>query len=261
MPRSKVVPKRKLVPRCHLNVTNILAEAGIPSDAAVEEVAGSYDPQIFNIAHESGLVLRVYCANDEQACEREMAALADLEGTAVPAPAVVSHAVAQGSRPYLLESYLSGEPLMAKIMHDLDSAMTASVEFGRMQRRIHAITASPRVPAHVWRKGIPRWLPELIDVLDEAVRDERTLLHLNYRPANVLVDGDDVSGVLNWSHVAAGDVRFDIAMTVAFFRAAPLPEPFLCMLADNAELNERTLRSAIEAGWVLGYHFLRGRGL
>ena len=47
------------------------------------------------------------------------------------------------------------------------------------------------------------------------------LLHLDYHPLNVMVNGGQVSGVLDWANARAGDPRADFARTYSILRIEP----------------------------------------
>jgi hypothetical protein len=123
-----------------------------------------------------------------------------------------------------------------------------------MQARIHAVQIS--APA-----AIPAWAPRAEDagaglqsqlrVLTEGTA--AVLLHLDYHPLNVMSDGRQITGVLDWANVAVGDPRVDLARTVALLRLGPLPPgspPAAFVLAA---------RRVLEAGWRNGYQAVAGR--
>jgi hypothetical protein len=131
------------------------------------------------------------------------------------------------------------------------SAWALGVEFGRTQAAIHAVP----VPAALRRHPVS-WV-EWAE-LDAALRDRlrrssggEVLLHLDYHPANVLVERGRVSAVLDWANARAGDRRADLARTAAILRFAPLgerPSPVTVIA-----------RRAFSAGWRHGYRVMAGR--
>ncbi|HEV2473552.1 MAG TPA: phosphotransferase, partial [Chthonomonadales bacterium] len=55
-------------------------------------------------------------------------------------------------------------------------------------------------------------------LVKEAVSGSPTLLHLDFHPNNVLIDGDAVTGVIDWSGATAGDRRADLARAIVLLR-------------------------------------------
>src|SRR4030042_1376357 len=50
-----------------------------------------------------------------------------------------------------------------------------------------------------------------------------TFVHMDFHPLNVLSDGRNITGVVDWTNAAAGDARADLAWTVTLLRMGPLP--------------------------------------
>ncbi len=81
--------------------------------------------------------------------------------------------------------------------------------------------------------------------------DGDVLLHLDYHPANVLVQRGRVSAVLDWANARAGDRRADLARTAAILRFAPV--------AGRSSPVTTMTRRAFVAGWRHGYRDMAGR--
>jgi aminoglycoside phosphotransferase (APT) family kinase protein len=77
------------------------------------------------------------------------------------------------------------------------------------------------------------------------------LLHLDLHPMNVLVEGDQITAVLDWANARPGDPRADLARTASILRFAPLP-------AGVPTLLSVAIRRALEAGWRRGYREAAG---
>jgi aminoglycoside phosphotransferase (APT) family kinase protein len=111
-----------------------------------------------------------------------------------------------------------------------------------MQRRIHRV----RAPAELRRSWLD-W-PGPIDgpvrsALEAASSGRSRLLHFDFHPLNVLVDGSRVSAVLDWVNAHAGDPRADVARTFTILRFSP----------PHGSALERMLRRVVEFGWRVGY--------
>src|SRR5436853_495789 len=67
------------------------------------------------------------------------------------------------------------------------------------------------------------------------------LLHLDFHPLNVLVDGRRVTAVIDWANARAGDPRADLARTLTILRLSPVPPRFARLVG------------VLVAGWRGGY--------
>jgi hypothetical protein len=59
-------------------------------------------------------------------------------------------------------------------------------------------------------------LQALVEAGRGALPEAADILHYDFNPANILVDGDELSGVVDWEGVRAGDRAFDLA-TLLFY--------------------------------------------
>jgi aminoglycoside phosphotransferase (APT) family kinase protein len=166
----------------------------------------------------------------------------------------VPRVVAEGSwenRPALLLSWMPGQLLRHELERRPWRAWGLGVEFGRVQAAIHAAS----VPADLRRHPVS-WIewaePDaaLRDCLQQS-SDGEVLLHLDYHPANVLMERGRVSAVLDWANARAGDRRADLARTAAILRFAPL--------GGLASPVAAIARQAFGAGWRHGYRGMAGR--
>jgi aminoglycoside phosphotransferase (APT) family kinase protein len=77
-----------------------------------------------------------------------------------------------------------------------------------------------------------------------------SLLHLDYHPQNVLVEGLHVRGVIDWANAALGDRHFDAAMTATILSTSAMEHPR--WMRDNLAGNN--LRCTFNALYVAMYH-------
>ena len=166
--------------------------------------------------------------------------------SAVPVPQI--HAIGSWrEHPALLIAWCPGRLLADELAARPWRAWALGVEFGRVQAAIHAlpVPAALRdhpVPWEAWA-GPDAALRERL----EAIRPRpAVLLHLDYHPLNVLVDGGRVAGVLDWANARAGDPRADLARTASILRLAPLP-------GGAAGRAAWAVRRVLAAGWRRGY--------
>jgi hypothetical protein len=123
-----------------------------------------------------------------------------------------------------------------------------------MHARIHALA----VPAALL-DAVPAWARDDInpkggsncqrDPLRENMAAP-SLLHMDYHPLNVMVDGGQVTGVLDWANVRVGDKRADLARTVTLLRLPPLPP-------GTPAVVQLVMRPLLEAAWRAGYRQLQ----
>jgi Phosphotransferase enzyme family len=157
--------------------------------------------------------------------------------------------------PVLLLSWCSGQLSKARFSANLGVPINAALLSGRMLARIHRIFAPP-ILLEEGRSWL-RWKPSsesMSDKQPEKARDSNQLLHLDYHPLNVMIDGGRISGVLDCANASYGDPRADVARTVTILRLD------IAILATPRALRlpVKTLVRAFESGWRAGYEEVGG---
>lgn len=230
----------------------VLAALGFPGAASAEPVGGGSDTLIWRIEHgRDRYALRVFRPEQAALSRREVVAMVAAAAGGVPVPRV--HAAgAWRDRPALLLSWCPGRPLGDELRARPWRALSLGVRFGRMQAAIHALPVPPPLLDHPvpWRA----WAgPDAaLDACLHAVAPRAdVLLHLDYHPLNVMVDGGRIAAVLDWANARPGDPRADLARTAGILRFAP-PASGVLTLAARA-----TLR-LFEVGWRHGYRQAAG---
>ncbi len=79
---------------------------------------------------------------------------------------------------------------------------------------------------------------------------EPSVVHMDYHPLNVLVDGVRVTGVIDWVNTDVGDRHLDAAMTAAILSSSALEHPR--WMRDNVIGN--SLRTVFASTYVPLYH-------
>jgi aminoglycoside phosphotransferase (APT) family kinase protein len=222
----------------------VLAALGFPGAASAEPVGGGSDTLIWRVDHDrERYALRVFRPEQAAMCRREVVAMAAAAAGGVPVPRV--HATgAWRDRPALLLSWSPGRPLADELRDRPWRAWPLGLRFGRTQAAIHALPAPPPLLDHPvpWRAWAGA--DAALEACLRAVAPwEDALLHLDYHPMNVMVDGDRVTAVLDWANARSGDPRADLARTAAILRFAPAA---------------RTTLRLLEAGWRHGYRRAAG---
>jgi aminoglycoside phosphotransferase (APT) family kinase protein len=217
----------------------MLSALGVHAPSAVAPVAGGWDTQIWRVsAADSTYALRVFRAEQLNTWHREAAVMRTLSEAGLPVPRVHAEGVNDG-RPALLMSWCSGRTLLAEVQARPWRLWSLGVAFGRMHARIHALS-------------VPAALAEVVPALDAPAEDKAApaLLHMDYHPLNVMVDGGRVTGVLDWANVRVGDRRADLARTVTLLRLPPLPP-------GTPAVVQLVMRPLLEAAWRAGYRQLQ----
>lgn len=199
----------------------ILERLGVGGVSSLAPVEGGADTAVWRVEH-GGVVsaLRVFRAEQAGPARREAVALAAAAEAGIPGPTVRAAGMWQG-RPVLLLSWCAGRPLVEVILAQPSLMRPLAFEFGRMQARIHAVSAPTGLAPGA-------------------------LLHGDYHPQNVLADESGVTAVLDWVNVLSGDPRTDLARTVLLLRLSDPP--------PGVPLPQfRSRRRSFEAAWRRGY--------
>lgn len=227
-----------------LNPQVILASLGI-SDAQTEPVKGGSDTAIWRVEWQGQLyALRVFRPEQTDTCEAEVLAMQTVAAGGILVPSVIRRGVWE-SRPVLLLSWVAGKTLAAQLLSKPHLGWTLGRAFGQMQARIHQLSVPAKVESTSWID----WAgdePELKARLYDLKSRKTRLLHLDYHPQNVMVDGIQVSGVLDWANVHAGDPRADFARTYTILRVEPYGP-------NGDSLKLAVMRRLLEWAWRSGY--------
>jgi aminoglycoside phosphotransferase (APT) family kinase protein len=229
----------------------VLAALGLVGPSRITPVTGGADATVWCVAYgDAEYALRLLRADQAAMVRRETVVIAAAAAAGIPVPRVLTEGSWE-NRPALLLSWMPGQLLRHELACHHWRAWSLGVEFGRVQAAIHAVP----VPAALRRQPLSwvEWAePDaaLRDCLRRS-RDGEVLLHLDYHPANVLMERGRVSAVLDWANARAGDRRADLARTAAILHFAPLagrPSPVTAIA-----------RRAFIAGWRHGYRGVAGR--
>jgi Ser/Thr protein kinase RdoA (MazF antagonist) len=208
-----------------------LRAALLAADFAAEphgfgRVTGGMDNELWRFATPDGAehVLRLYRTGNDAALEHERLGMAAAAAGGVPVPRFEAAGSWQG-RALAVQPWLPGVPLTEALRMPQHLAHLGRA-LGAMQAAIHAVTAPAKL-----HYGRPDWWIDLPGPehapIAAAVRRlslrADALVHLDYHPLNVLVQGADVTAVLDWVSAAAADQRADLARTAMFLTVPPLP--------------------------------------
>ena len=226
----------------------VLAALGRADAERITAVTGGADAALWRVdtAAES-FALRVLQPHQSGQARNEIATMSAAAAGGVLVPRIEATGTWR-DHPVLLLGWCPGRSLAEAMLTDPARTDALGRAFGRTQALLHAIPAPPGL-AHRSDAWIEWGRPD--DVLRARLRqlatDPAKLLHLDYHPLNVLVDGDRITAVLDWANAKSGDPRADLARTASILRFAPLPDTGSTAQAMNAR------RQAFIAAWRAGY--------
>jgi len=217
---------------------DILETLGVEQIVHIEAVSGGSDTMIWKVTHGGQVsALRLFRPEQVDAARREAIAMTAARGVA-PVPQLRRECVWYG-RPALFLEWMRGVPLRDRLFANPAAAFDLGVAFGGAQALIHTVEAPQVLQSGGWTDWIGIPFP------DEARGN--ALLHFDYHPLNVLIDGRNVSGVVDWPNCGAGDPRLDAARTLVMLQFGPV----------NAEALDPSLiehaRELLITGWRTGY--------
>jgi aminoglycoside phosphotransferase (APT) family kinase protein len=194
--------------------------------------------------------LCVFRPGEHEDCEHERVVMAAARAAGLPVPEVHAAGVWQ-DHPALLLTWLAGRMVADELRVRPWQVWRLGIAFGRMQAAIHAVPVPGllRQQPDAWIAWKCEGEQPLQDRLRHLSSDE-ALLHLDYHPQNVLTDGKQITGIVDWTNAHAGDPRADAARTVSILRVDPLArKPLLQWLGLRI----------FELAWCIGYQRAGGR--
>jgi aminoglycoside phosphotransferase (APT) family kinase protein len=201
----------------NLDPRAVLGSLGITDAGKIEPVTGGSDTAIWRVEwRDASYALRVFRPEQAATSEKEINVMQVAADHHIPVPKVVRNGIWEG-RPVLLLSWINGNTLAAQLLAHPRLIRQLGSAFGRTQAAIHRIPAPSEMDTTSWIE----WAgdePELKKRLLDLPSRKNRLLHLDYHPLNVMADGGQISGVLDWVNARAGDPRADFARTYAILR-------------------------------------------
>ncbi len=211
---------------------DLLAQLGIHDPRAVTRIPGGFgDSAIWRVEPSEPdsrvLALRLFGPGDERGFQREAMAMRAARNGDVPIPAVLGAEIVAG-RPVMLLEWCPGRTMMEDLLTRPERAWALGTLLGNVHGRLHTCDPDPDLRTHgtdwiSWMgTGEPALQERLVQVSERAPLP-LTILHLDFHPANVLVQSGRVTGVIDWANAGVGDLRADVARTASILRFAPIP--------------------------------------
>jgi aminoglycoside phosphotransferase (APT) family kinase protein len=229
-----------------------LARAGFPVDAEVAPMTpGLGSTLLWRISGAGGTdyVLRVYPPGDGTWRDRETLAMRAASGAGLPVPDVLTTDAIDG-RPAMLTTFAPGTTVAAAIGSEPQRAMETGRVLGTLLGEINRLPAPENLaPAEAWLDRAGPALAPLRARLAAMPNADR-LLHLDYHPENVLMDGDGVTAVIDWTNTLPGPPHIDLGRSRAILQMVRTLPTMAPELASGVE--------AFEAGLVGGHAGIHG---
>ena len=225
-----------------------IAQALLPaSDPVLQPTSGGSSSTVWRVdAGKERYALRVRPLCELDAVEREAAGMRGGREAGIPAPEVL-RIQAVGEWACLLTTWCPGQTLVEALRSGSDPDLLGCA-CGRLQARLNL---APPPPGFAPGDGWLRTTREEDAVL-APVRDGMALrlLHLDFHPLNILVDGHVATGVVDWVNASAGDPRQDLARSLAVLRLVLEREP---VPGDSS-----AVVAALDRAWLRGYEEVAG---
>ncbi len=223
----------------------ILATIGVTDADHIEPINGGSDTAIWRIEWKNAFyALRVFRPEQAAMCEKEGRVMQVAAAAGIPVPTVIRKGEWQ-NRPVLLLSWVKGGTLASQLQSHPHQIFQLGRAFGQTQAAIHRIPAPTDMDSTRWIE----WAgdePELKARLRDLPSRKTMLLHLDYHPLNIMADGGQISGVLDWVNAQVGDPRADFARTYAILRVEPYGPQ-----GDDVVIT--LFRRSLEYFWRAGY--------
>ncbi len=229
----------------------VLAALGVTHATTAIPVHGGQDAVIWRVEHGSHVsALRVFQPDQLRGMQRETQTIRAAIACGLPVPDVRVEGV-WNERPAMLLAWCPGETLLAAIQRQPWRVWAFGAVFGRMQARIHAVTAPESLQGtpDAWLDWVGPLDARLLDRLRATATSTDALLHLDYHPLNVMTDGGHITGVLDWPNARAGDPRADLARTAVLLHFRP---------TVSVRPHEAAAMRLFLRAWWYGYQWVAG---
>ena len=206
----------------------VLAGLGFAETSEPRRVKGGWDTLLWRFGTPDGREhsLRVFCLpGRNEIAWRERLALETCAIAGLPAPRIEKLGEIQGL-PAMVLSWCPGIPILAFVEKKPWALWRLGRLFGRAQAQMHAVAPPNEFVAAAPDDWVYRGGDQYAYLATHALSmglSTSSLIHMDFHPLNLVSDGTQVTGILDWSGAAAGDPRADLARTEITLLAAPIP--------------------------------------
>jgi aminoglycoside phosphotransferase (APT) family kinase protein len=232
---------------------SLLRSLGIEQPTRVTPIGDGWgDTMLWRVEQPDRVsVLRVYPLDQRHVRDREVAVMRAVHD--VPVPRVEAVGDPDGY-PAIIISWCPGITVFAALSREPNRAEELGTLVGRAHARIHGNAVPDQLTSilrHDWLDWAGDLNGELVRRFDDVMPRETAIIHLDYHPLNVLIDGDSITGIIDWSNAQIGDARADVARTYSILAWIPLPP------SESVQIADRT-RAQFRRAWLRGYESERG---
>ena len=230
----------------------IMRTLGFAGRFSASPLAQNRGKGVWRLQGEQGtFALRVLRPGEDETARHEREAMEAARAAGAPVPEVLA-AGTSDRRPVLLLSWCEGQTVHAAVRARPWTAYGLGLLCGRGQAELNRRPAPPAVASSPWLTRFGPLEPELLERLERVEASPPGLLHLDLHAGNVLVAGDEIRGLLDWTNACAGDPRADLARTWSLLVSQPAGG------GPRARAAAFVLR-LLAAGWHRGYEQVAGR--
>lgn len=229
----------------------ILRDLGHARPVTVTALTANRDKGVWRVDSDEGThALRVLRPDEHATARHEELAMGAARGVGIPVPGVTVTGSWQ-RRPAMLLSWCSGRTVQDEARARPWAVHHLGVICGRLQAELNRITPPPALASVDWKTrlgGLDDALRSRLETVETAVP---RLLHLDFHPQNVVIQGDTVTGILDWTNACAGDPRADLARSWSLLVAYPRAGGVRASVAG-------IVNRLLAAGWLGGYESASG---
>lgn len=206
----------------------VLKEAGWSEPSEITRFEGGWDTIIWRFTSADGRYhgLRLYRPDEnrdvEGAFRREKLSLEVLARGGIPCPEIEATGKYE-DMPFFVLSWIPGRNLITVLEKEPWKLWGLGRKFGELQARLHQLDC----PDDLAFQSEDEWIETADDVQIQAAMRGRVqssgFCHFDFHPVNVMCDGRDLVGVLDFSFSGKADIRADLGRTKALLAAAPIP--------------------------------------
>ena len=235
------------------NPHQLLHTLGVEHVTRVDRIGEGWgDTQLWRVEHAGrNSVLRIYPPTQRDDRDREVEILRAELGIPIPRLEAVGDPFGM---PVMLISWCPGKTIYDALWLAPERADQLGAAMGRIQATLHRTP----VPDSLRSTLSDDWIGwggvkngSFSNQLRSRDSNDQSVIHLDLHPQNVMVEGDSISCVIDWTNAFIGDPRADIARTYSILTWVPI-EP-------NVDAHRvQKIRTEFRRGWLRGYQEITG---
>ena len=229
----------------------------VPDLATLTRIGQGRTAEVFALDDER--VIKVARDGAGPALDREAVALRGANAAGMPVPRVYDLVDVEGRRALIMER-VRGVDMLGRLGSKPWTLVGAGAKLGRLHAHLHETIAPNELPSLqeviAQRIAASPYVPEPVRepvlAILRGLPDGDRLCHLDFHPANVMVDGDRMT-VIDWPGATRGDPLADVALTTIILRGGKTTPGSPLMTRLLAPLGRKVLLG----GYLRGYRAAR----